>query len=87
MEVYQVPIIPLIVGVVELLKSLGLPKKLSALVAALLGILVGLFILYPNDKGKGFITGLSLGLAASGLFSSTKNTIEGVKVMRISRKK
>ena len=87
MEVYQIPIIPLIVGIVELLKGLGLPSKLSALVAALLGIFIGVFYVYPKDIPRAIITGLSFGLSASGLYSGTKNTVQGVKEMRVSRKK
>ncbi len=87
MEVYEVPIVPLIIGLVELLKSLGLPNKFSALASVLLGVLIGVFFLYPTNIPEGVITGLSLGLAASGLYSATKNTVEGVKNMRISGNK
>lgn len=87
MEIYQVAIVPLIVGIVELLKGIGLPNKFSALTAALLGILIGVFYVYPGDIAKGIITGLSYGLAASGLYSGTKNTVQGIKESRISRKK
>jgi L-cystine uptake protein TcyP (sodium:dicarboxylate symporter family) len=79
MEVYDVAIIPLIVGVVELLKQLGLPTKFSALVAAILGIVIGVVYVAPGDILRGILVGLSLGLAASGLYSGVKNTIEGVK--------
>jgi L-cystine uptake protein TcyP (sodium:dicarboxylate symporter family) len=79
MEVYDVAIIPLIVGVVELLKQLGLPTKFSALVAAILGIVIGVVYVAPGDILRGLLIGLSLGLAASGLYSGVKNTIEGVK--------
>ncbi|HZJ83873.1 MAG TPA: hypothetical protein VFD57_08725 [Clostridia bacterium] len=87
MELYGVAIVPLIIGVVELLKSLGLPSKFSALGAAVLGGLIGVFYLYPRDIPKGVIVGLSYGLAASGLYSGTKNTVQGVNEMRISRKR
>ena len=87
MEIYEIPIVPLIIGLVELLKSLGLPNKLSALAAALLGVVIGVFFVAPKDIPRGIITGLSLGLAASGLYSTTKNTVEGVKEMRISKRK
>ncbi len=86
MEIYQIAIVPLIVGVVELLKSIGLPNKFSALVASLLGIFIGVFYIYPRDILRGIIVGLSFGLSASGLYSGTKNTVEGVKEMRISKK-
>lgn len=77
MEIYDVAIVPLIMGVVELLKRLGLPAKFAALASAILGIIVGLVYVSPGDVAKGILVGLSLGLAASGLYSGTKNTIEG----------
>jgi L-cystine uptake protein TcyP (sodium:dicarboxylate symporter family) len=79
MQIYDVAIIPLIVGVVELLKQLGLPTKFSALVAAILGIVIGIVYVAPGDILRGVLVGLSLGLAASGLYSGVKNTVEGVK--------
>lgn len=86
MEIYEVAIIPLIIGVVELLKSVGLPRKFSALGAAVLGILIGVFYMYPKEIPKGIIIGLSLGLSASGLYSGTKNTVQGINQMRIKKK-
>ena len=77
MEIYDVAIVPLIMGVVELLKRLGLSAKFAALASAILGIIVGLVYVSPGDVAKGILVGLSLGLAASGLYSGTKNTIEG----------
>lgn len=76
MEAYDVAIVPLIVGVVELLKTAGLPNKLSAVVAAIMGIVVGIVYVHPGDIPKGVLVGLSLGLAASGLYSGVKNTKE-----------
>lgn len=78
MEIYDVALIPLIVGVVQLCKIVGLPVKFAAVVSVLLGIAVGMFYLAPDDLAKGLLLGASLGLAASGLYSTTKNTIEGV---------
>lgn len=76
MEIYDVVIVPLIVGVVELLKTAGLPKKLAAIIAAILGIIVGIVYVSPEDVPRGILVGLSLGLAASGLYSGVKNTKE-----------
>jgi hypothetical protein len=79
MEIYDVAIIPLIVGVVELFKTLGLPTKFSALVAAVLGVAIGIVYVAPENIPEGILIGLSLGLAAAGLYSGIKNTVEGVK--------
>jgi len=79
MQVYDVAIIPLIVGLVELAKKLGLPDKFAALLSAVLGVVIGLVYVAPNDPAKGVLVGLSMGLAASGLYSGVKNTVEGMK--------
>lgn len=81
MEIYDVAIIPLIVGIVELFKGIGLPRKFGALVAAVIGILIGIFYLEPGDVPKGILIGLSLGLAASGLYSGTRNTTDATRTI------
>jgi len=77
MTIYDVAIVPLIVGVVELLKKVGLPSKFAAVASAALGIAIGLLYVSPDDPAKGALVGLSLGLAASGLYSGAKNTMQG----------
>ena len=79
MNVYDVAIIPLIIGVTELVKKLGLPNKFAALLSAVLGVVIGLVYVAPENPLEGILVGLSMGLAASGLYSGTKNTVEGVK--------
>ena len=79
MQVYDVAIIPLIMGVTELFKIIGLPNKFAALLSAVLGVVIGLVYVAPENPLEGVLVGLSMGLAASGLYSGTKNTVEGVK--------
>lgn len=74
-ELYNVAIIPLIIGVVEMFKKAGLPAKYSPFIAVIIGILLGVFFLASNTK-EGIIIGLMIGLSASGLYSSTKNIVE-----------
>lgn len=74
-ELYNVAIIPLIIGVVEMFKKAGLPAKYSPFIAVIIGILLGVFFLASNTK-EGIIIGLMVGLSASGLYSSTKNIVE-----------
>lgn len=85
MTIYDISIIPLIVGIVELLKQIGLPSKFAALVSVLLGIAIGVVYISPDDIKKGILVGLALGLAASGLYSGTKSTVEGVKNLFIAK--
>lgn len=74
-EIYNVAIVPLILGIVELFKKGGLPPKYSPFIAVVFGLLFGIF--YISDVVKeGIIIGLMLGLSASGLYSGTKNMVE-----------
>lgn len=75
-EVYDVALIPLIVGLVELCKRLGLKHKLLPVASLIFGLLAGIFYIYPDDIKGAILVGLVLGLSASGLYSSTKNTLE-----------
>lgn len=78
-EIYDVVLIPLIIGLVELFKGLGLNKKFLPVVSLFLGITAGVFYLYPEDLKGGILVGIMLGLSASGLYSGTKHTIENGK--------
>jgi len=72
---YDAVIIPLILGVVEVFKRLGMPSKFSPLISLILGILFGIFYLSAPMK-EGILIGIMLGLSASGLYSGTKNLRE-----------
>ena len=76
MAVYDVLIVPFIVGIVELVKKLGLPSKFCPVVSVILGVIIGLVYISPDDVAKGVLVGASLGLSAVGLYSGTKNTKE-----------
>lgn len=79
MEVYNIALIPLIIGLVEVIKQIGLPKKYSALISLAFGIALGILYLAPGDTLKGVLLGTAIGLGASGLYSTTKNTVEALK--------
>lgn len=74
-EVYNIAIIPLVLGLVELFKRAGVSAKYSPFVAVILGILAGVFYI-SSDIKEGVIIGLMLGLSASGLYSGTKNLVK-----------
>jgi len=66
--------VPLILGLVEIIKGFGVPKKYLAPVAVVLGVLLALLVKGPTiDNG---IIGLAIGLAASGLYSGGKAFIK-----------
>ncbi|MBA4536726.1 hypothetical protein H1Z61_06090 [Bacillus aquiflavi] len=77
-QLYDVALIPLIMGIVELFKRGGLPGKYSPFVAVIFGLLFGMFYLGVSLK-EGFVVGLMLGLSASGLYSGTREVVKNGK--------
>lgn len=76
MEIYDVVLIPLIIGVVELLKMYGVKKRLLPIMALVFGMIGGIVYIYPNDIKAGILVGLMMGLSASGLYSGGKAVVE-----------
>lgn len=76
MEIYDVVLIPLIIGMVELLKMYGLKRRLLPLMALVFGVLGGIFYIYPQDPKAGILVGIMMGLSASGLYSGGKAVVE-----------
>jgi len=60
-----------------LFKGLGLPKKFAALISVIFGAIIGIFYIENNDIKTRIFLGIVYGLSASGLYSTTKNSIEG----------
>ncbi len=91
-RVYGVALVPVIMGMVQLLKKSGMPKKYSPLASITLGILSGLFYMAPDDPRKAIFLGIVVGLTSVGLYSGTKNTMEemsynkGEKLLHKNRK-
>ncbi|SUJ08113.1 Uncharacterised protein [Sporosarcina pasteurii] len=64
------------VGIVEIFKRAGVHKKFLPLISLLLGIIVGVVYVTDFYWKQGALVGAMLGLSASGLYSSSKNTFE-----------
>ncbi|MFD1444341.1 hypothetical protein [Thermoactinomyces vulgaris] len=75
MESLEYALIPIILGVCEVLKQLGLPNRWAPLASLALGVVAGVFFL-PGNILEGVLQGLVLGLSASGLYSGPKNLIK-----------
>ncbi|WP_338470044.1 hypothetical protein R4Z10_14680 [Niallia sp. XMNu-256] len=80
LEYFQLVIIPIIIGVVEVVKRVGLPIKYSPLVSLLLGLVFG--ILYVQPLLDGIIVGLMVGLSATGLYSGSKNVFRSSRARK-----
>ncbi|HPU01153.1 MAG: hypothetical protein GX890_08065 [Firmicutes bacterium] len=80
LTVYGIALVPVIIGLAELLKRFGLPTRLIPLAALALGQFFAFFYLAPGEPKKAIFFGTVLGLSAIGLFSGAKNTL-------VSRKK
>ncbi len=79
MELITLASIPAIIALVTLAKDLGLPSKLSPLLAVVLGIVAAVVDAYVTDgitDGRSLaavaVTGVILGLGAAGLYDGAK---------------
>lgn len=72
-------VVPVIIAIVELIKGLGMPKKFSALIAVIVGMVIGVFYLHPLDIKMAIFDGVIYGLTASGLYSGAKNTFQQIR--------
>ncbi len=82
---YDIAILPAIVGIVELLKRLGMSSKWAPLASVALGLISGYFYVAPGNLTQAILSGIGLGLAAVGLWSGPKNTAEGLRMLAAKR--
>ncbi len=76
LEVYDVILVPFVVGLVQVAKMLGFPQKASPILAIILGNILSFVYISPGDPSKAILVGTAIGLAAVGTYSGTKNTLE-----------
>lgn len=65
-------LIAAIVGVVQVIKSVGLPSRFASLLSLLLGIVA--VVAFEGFSAMAVFEGVVAGLSASGLYSGTKAT-------------
>jgi len=69
-----------VIGLVEVAKRLGMSEKFSPLLALILGLGFSFMGFTANaDLTQTIVGGIIIGLSAVGLYSGTKNVIEGIK--------
>lgn len=69
--IYDVALIPATMGLVDVAKRAGLPSKYAPILSLGIGVALGIATSLDNLQ-KGIITGIAIGLSASGLYSGTK---------------
>lgn len=75
-EVSQVLIVPIIVGLVEVAKRFTDDNRVLPILALLLGV-AGAFVFPESTPPLTCVKGLVFGLAASGLWSGSKTMVKG----------
>lgn len=71
-----IAIIPLLIGLLEVFKKIGLSEKYVPIFSVVLGIGTGIALFADGDLATGIVQGIYIGLSAVGLYSGTKNTLE-----------
>lgn len=77
--VLQAAMVPVITGVVQAIKTAGLPSRFAPLASICLGVLACVGLL-QQEIAIEILQGVVVGLAASGLYSGAKAQFTEVKV-------
>ena len=74
LEIFGVSAVLVIIGLVQIAKSLGLPTRYAGVASVGLGVLTSLGYTYYVDAPwlQAVMVGLAIGLSAAGLYSGTK---------------
>ena len=67
-------LVPIVLGVVQVIKKTGLSTRWSPLVSLVLGVL-GAFLISQGFSTGAILEGIVAGLSAAGLWSGTKATL------------
>lgn len=77
--IFGVALVPIIIGISEVAKRVGFPKKYVPVLNLALGVAAGFIYAAPSNPKEAALVGIALGLSASGLYSGVKNVAQGVK--------
>ncbi len=69
-------LVPVTIGVVQVIKMAGLPDRFAPITALVIGV-AGSYILIGGDVKTILLQGLVVGLSACGLYAGAKATITG----------
>ncbi len=69
-------IIAVIVGLVQVVKGVGMPSRYASLFALVFGVAASFAVASEATVGLTIFNGLVLGLSSAGLYSGTKATLK-----------
>lgn len=74
--IYGIPAIALVIGLVKLVREVGLPSKFAPLASLVIGVLGGVGVAVTNDQTilYGVVLGIVFGLSASGIYDIGKKS-------------
>lgn len=73
-------LVAVVIGLVEAAKRIGVPEKFAPIISVILGLGLSFLGFVANpDLASTIIGGIIIGLSAVGLYSGTKNIVEGIK--------
>lgn len=75
-EAYGVALVPVVVGLVYVLRVAGVPPRFLPLLTVVIGIVLGVVFLSAGDIRRGLLLGLVNGLSAIGAWSGVRNTFK-----------
>jgi len=84
-SVYGIALVPVLVGLNELLKRTGVPKRFIPFTSMAMGYFFAFYFLDEGDYKKALLYGTVLGLSSIGLFSGAKNTFASPKNKALSK--
>ena len=73
-----IALIPVITMLIEVIKKAGLPNRFAPLVSIIIGIGFGFIVENNGDIKNAIITGVIMGMSASGLYSTGKEASKGL---------
>ncbi len=74
LSIYGVALVPVLIGLNELLKKAGVPARFIPLTSLAMGYFFSFYYLAPGDFKRALLLGTILGLSAVGLFSGARAT-------------
>lgn len=78
-EIYGIALLPIIIGLVQIIKAFNIPDKFVPVVSIVIGEIICCFFLIDGSVKQAVLMGLQMGLAAVGLHSGVKTMTNGKK--------